>query len=185
MEMRKGFYFSMDAVMALMIMSGSMMLVIQLSNSSSNGFSKDSSRFQEASRTSRDVMRMASVQKLNSFNDSYTNQFRPTVDDSAMEKSVINGISLLWASGNTSNARNLTEKYFRPKVPQKYDFRLIVEEERGESMIYRSKEIEGSPEIVTSVSNLVSGHEIADSTTSYSSKIWGPANLRLVMWNEK
>ena len=168
--MRKGFYFSMDAVMALLIMSGSMMLVLQLSDSSSNDFTADSTQFQEASTTSRDVMRLASVEKLNSLNESYTDRFRPTIDDSEMNKSVLNAISLLWANRNITKAKNLTERYFRSKLPEDYEFKLIFDEDTGESIIFRTKEIEGSPRVVTSVSSLVSGHKINKSSNSYSSR---------------
>ena len=168
--MRKGFYFSMDAVMALLIMSGSMMLVLQLSDSSSGDFESDSRQFQEASTTSRDVMRLASVEKLNSLNESYTDQFRPTIDDSEMDKSVLNAISLLWANRNTTKAKNLTERYFRSKLPEDYEFKLIFDEDSGESIIFRTKEMEGSPRVVTSVSSLVSGHKINKSSNSYSSR---------------
>lgn len=181
--MKKGFYFSMDAVMALLVMSGSMMLVLQLSDSTSSEFSKDSSRYQEASKTSRDAMKLASVQKLSSLNENYTEQFKPTIDDSDMEKSVLNGISLLWANGNKTKAEELTEKYFTTVMPEKYDFRLIFNEDRGENMIYRTKQIEGSPNVITSVSTFVSGHRV--NTTSEVPRIWGPANLRLVVWNEE
>lgn len=178
--MRKGFYFSMDAVMALLIMSGSMMLVLQQSDSSSDGFTSDSRHFQEVITTSRDVMRLASVEKLSSLNESHADQFRPTIDDSEVNKSVLNAISLLWANRNITKAKDLTEIYFRSKLPEDYEFKLMFVEDSGESIIFRTKEMEGSPRFVTSVSSLVSGHKI--NKTSKQPRIWGPESVRLAVW---
>lgn len=166
--MRKGFYFSMDAVMALLIMSASMMMVLQLSDSSSSDFTTESSQYQEASTTSRDIMKLASVEKLSSLNDSYTDQFRPTIEGSEFNESVLNAISLLWANGNRTKASDLAKTYFRSKIPGEYEFKL----EFGESdrPVYNSSFLDGNPSIVTSVSTLVSGHKINRSSNSYSSR---------------
>lgn len=166
--MRKGFYFSMDAVMALLIMSASMMMVLQLSDSSSSNFTTESSEYQEASTTSRDIMKLASVEKLSSLNDSYTDQFRPTIEDSEFNESVLNAISLLWANGNQTKASDLAETYFRSKIPGKYEFKLEFGESR--KAVYNSSVLDGNPSIVTSVSSLVSGHKINRSSNSYSSR---------------
>lgn len=182
MEMtRKGFYFSMDAVMALLIMSASMMLVMQLSDNASTEFEASSSEYQKIGTTGRDTIKLASAEPLNSLNKSLRQDLRPTVGEDAMEKSVLNGISLLWAKGNRSAASELVKVYFGNIIPQNYEYSVNITESANEYHIHRSKDLEGVPQLVTSTSTLVPGHEI-NRTSTEKSDLWGPANLKLVIW---
>ncbi|MFB6175501.1 MAG: GEVED domain-containing protein [Candidatus Nanohalobium sp.] len=169
-EMRKGFYFSMDVVMALLIMSASMVFVLQLSSSSSSDFRTDSSRFQQLSTNTRDAMRLAEVEKVSSLDKSFTDTLRPTIGDQDMNKSVLNGISLLWANGNRSKARELARRYFSSRIADRYDFMLKFIEGGDSYVIYNSSRLKGNPRIVTSSSSLVSGHKINRSSNAYRSR---------------
>lgn len=180
MEMkRKGFYFSMDAVMALMIMSASMMLVMQLSDNASTEFEASSSEYQKISKVGRDTMKLASAEPLNSLNKSLRQELRPTVGGEAMQKSVLNGISLLWARGNRSAASELVKAYFSDRIPENYEYAVNISESGNDYLIHRSKDLEGAPRIVTSTSTLAPGHMINRSSKTY---LWGPANVKLVIW---
>ncbi|MFB6192951.1 MAG: GEVED domain-containing protein [Candidatus Nanohaloarchaea archaeon] len=171
MEMtRKGFYFSMDAVVALMVMSASMMLVMQISDSASSQFQTESSEYRKLGTTGRDAMKLASAQDLTALNESLQDYIRPTVGEEAMTKSVLNGISLLWARGNRTAAQRVAKAYFGQKIPENYEFAVNISESGESYLIYRSKMMQGAPQIVTSTSTLVSGHMINKSSTGYRAR---------------
>ncbi len=161
--MRKGFYFSLDAVMALMIMSTSMVLVLQASQSSSSGFQTDSSRYSEVSTEARDALKLASIQDYSSLQEEIKDDV--SISGDAANKSVLNAITLLWAGWNRTDARELTRQYFRDKAPPGYEFAVKVSESGNTTTLYRSSEMKGSPSIVTSNSLLVSGHRVNRSQT--------------------
>lgn len=168
--MKKGFYFSMDAVVALLIMSASMTLVLQISDSSSSEFATETSQYSSISTTGRDNMRLASAQNLESLNESFKEKLRPEVGDEAMNKSILNGISLLWAKGNRTAAAKLAKTYFDGNIPEGYEYAVNISESGQSYNIYSSEDLEGSPNIVTSSSTLVSGHRINRSSTGYRSR---------------
>lgn len=170
MEVRKGFYFSLDAVVALMIMSASMILVMQVSSNASSDFKFASSEYEKLGTSGRDSMKLASAQDLNVLNESLRDEIRPTVGDEAMDKSILNGISLLWARGNRSAASKVAKAYFGDRIPKKYEYAVNISESGKDYLIYSSKKLEGAPKIVTSSSTLVSGHMINRSSTGYRAR---------------
>ncbi|AOV94677.1 hypothetical protein AQV86_02010 [Nanohaloarchaea archaeon SG9] len=174
MEMRKGFYFSMDAVVALVIMSAALTLVIQLSNSATGEFQTDSSRYAEATDRGKDIIKIASAEKLSSLEQSQTPELTPTVDPSKFNGSVLDAVNLLWETNNKTKASDLVKMYFTPMVPKDYEYKVILE---GNEVVYRSSTLEDPPQIVTSSTTLTYVPERPETVD--------PKNIRLVMWREK
>lgn len=161
-KVRKGFYFSFDALLALSVMAATLAVVSQSSYVSSDSFQVTSIDYKKASTTGQDAMKMASSQDFYVFNSSFRQDL---VDDTVMEnsdlnKTIIDGISLLWAARNFSEAEEVAERYFGSKVPDEYEYRLQVNEDGTNTVIYKTSTTPNDAEIVTSISRLVSGHKI-------------------------
>ncbi len=159
---RKGFYFSFDALLALTVMSATLAVVSQSSFIASDNFEVTGIDYRSATTTGQDAMKLASHQDFSSFNTSFQQEL---VDETAMtesdiDRSIIDGVSLLWASRNITHAEEVVENYFDSKISDEYEYRLQVNENDTETIIYQSSEMPESPEIVSSISRLVSGHKI-------------------------
>ncbi|MFB6180249.1 MAG: GEVED domain-containing protein [Candidatus Nanohalobium sp.] len=163
--MRKGLYFSLDAVLALTVMTASMILVLQVSQSNSNSFQAETSEFRQISSTGRDAMKLAANQDVNTLNDSMKNYLRPEIGEEAMNKSILNAVSLLWAKENFTAAEKLAKNYLGSKIPEGLEYAVNITESGRTYSIYRSKRLKGAPSVVTSTSTLVSGHKIERNQT--------------------
>jgi len=163
MEMtKKGFYFSFDALMALTVMAATLTVVSQSSFVASDSFEVTSIEYREATTTGQDAMKLASHQDFSSFNNSFQQELieETAIAEEDLNRTIIDGVSLLWASRNISHAEQATKKYFNSKIPEEYEYRLQINEDNSETVIYQSSEMPDSPEIVSSISRLVSGHKI-------------------------
>lgn len=168
--MRKGFYFSFDSIMALIVMVGAFALVSQISENASTDFTTDTTQYRDISIIARDAVNLASVEDLNSLDSSLVNYLEPSVDDEAMNRSVLNGISLLWAKGNRTAAANLSRRYFDSKIPDRYEYAVYFRGARNAGRVYNTSRMEGSPRIVTVASTLVSGHRVNRSSSGYRAR---------------
>lgn len=159
---RKGFYFSFDALLALTIMAATLTVVSQSSFIASDSFDVTGIDYRSATTTGQDAMKLASHQDFSSFNSSFQQELvdETAMTDSDLDRTIIDGVSLLWASRNITHAEDVAESYFDSKISDEYEYRLQVNENNTETVIYQSSEMPDSPEIVSSISQLVSGHKI-------------------------
>ncbi|MFB6213111.1 MAG: hypothetical protein ABEJ07_00900 [Candidatus Nanohaloarchaea archaeon] len=159
---RKGFYFSFDAFLALAVMSASLLVVAQASDGSLGAFKAHSIQYREASLLGQDAMKLASEQTFMSFNNSFRQDL---VSDTVMnrddlDRTVLDGVSLLWAARNFTYAREVTRRYFDRRLPERYEYRLQVNEDGNRTIIYSTGDMPDTPSAVSSISRLVSGHKI-------------------------
>lgn len=159
---RKGFYFSFDALLALTVMAATLAVVSQSSFIASDSFDVTGIDYRAATTTGQDAMKLASHQSFSSFDSSFQQELveDTAITNSDIDRTIIDGVSLLWASRNISHAEQATKKYFDSKIPEEYEYRLQINEDDSETVIYQSSEIPDDPEIVSSTSRLVSGHKI-------------------------
>ncbi len=157
----KGFYFSFDAFMALLVMSASLVVVGTSSEVASDAFQADTIEYQRTSLLGQDAMKLASKQSFRSFNSSFQNELmnETVITDEDLERTVLDGISLLWAARNFSYAEEATKKYFDSKIPSGYNYRLQVNEDGSKTVIYKTADV-SSTDSVNSISRMVSGHSI-------------------------
>lgn len=169
---RKGFYFSFDAFMALSVMAATLAVVSQSSMVASDNFQVSNIDYRKSTTTGQDAMKLASQQDYYSFNNSFRQEL---VDDTVMtqsdfDKSIVDGVALLWAARNFSHAEEVTEKYFDSKIPEGYEYRLQVNEDGNKTVIYKSAEMSDNPKIVSSISRLVSGYKIDKPSEGFQSR---------------
>lgn len=162
MNLRKGFYFSFDAFMALSVMAAALVVVGQSSQISADPFKVSTINYQRANSVGQDAMKMASIEKFNTFNSSFQNDLvsNTVMKDSDINRTIMDGISLLWAARNFTYARRSAKNYFDTKIPDKYDYKLQVTEGGTKTVIYQTSPMPANPEFVSSISRLVSGHKI-------------------------
>lgn len=162
MVLRKGFYFSFDAIMALTLISASLILVINSMDLSRPDYETNNINYQKANLMGRDAMRVGSKASFSSFNDSFRQELvdNTVMEESDLNRTIMDGIALLWAAGNTSRARVAARTYFDSKIPSQYGYRIQVNESGNGSVIYSRGSIPADSSIVSSTSKLVSGHMI-------------------------
>lgn len=170
--MGKGFYFSFDAFLALTVMSASLFVVAQSSDISTDPFRSGTVSYQRASLSGQDAMKLASQEDFYSFNSSFRNDL---VDETVMEESdlnrtILDGVSLLWAARNFSYARKTARNYFGSRLPDKYEYRLQVTESGTTTVIHETSSIPSNPDSVSSISRLVSGHKIDRPSEGFQSR---------------
>lgn len=158
----KGFYFSFDAFLALTVMAASIMVVAQSSDVSSDPFESSTISYRKADLVGQDSMRLASRQTFDTFNSSFQQELvdETVMEEGDMDRTVLDGITYLWAARNFTYAREATKKYFGSKIPSRYDYRLQVNEDGTDTKIYETSTIPGDAAAVSSISRLVSGHSI-------------------------
>lgn len=161
-ETGKGFYFSFDAFLAFTVMAASLAVVSQSSLISSGSFDASTVEYREANIAGKDSMKLASSQDFSSFNESFRQELvdKTVMEEEDLNRTVVDGITLLWAARNFSHAEEVSERYFDRKLPEGYGYRLQVDSGGSRNVIYRTSDTPEKTSSVTSISRLVSGHEI-------------------------
>ncbi|WP_414836911.1 hypothetical protein [Candidatus Nanohalococcus occultus] len=158
----KGFYFSFDSLLALGILTASLLLVAQYSNVQNTGFEANTVDYRGAGTAGKDAMKLGSQQSFSAFNESYRQELvdQTVMEESDLDRTILDGMTLLWAARNTSYTREVAEKYFDRKIPEKYEYRIQVNESGRGDILYRTSEMPEDAAAVASISRLVSGHRI-------------------------
>ena len=168
--MRKGFYFSFDAILALTVMSASMAMMLSMMDLNYDQYDQDSAAANNLRTESRDVMSLASAETFRTYNESFQEDLvaDSIMDGDDLDKTVLNGITYLWAAGNFTYAENATERYFGPRIDGEYQIQI---EEGGETYtLPQDVKRPENTEFVTTASSLVSGHRLNSSNTGYRSR---------------
>ena len=172
--MRKGFYFSFDALMALTVMSASLFVVIQSSDVANDPYSSSEIDYRQSTITGQDALKLASDQNFNAyFNDSYRQQLvdNTVMNSEDMDRTIVDGIALMWAAQNKTYAKKTAKLYFESKVPDRYGYRIQVGETNPENVLYNTSKSDMNSSVVTSTSRLVSGHEIGEPSEGYQARM--------------
>lgn len=172
LKTNKGFYFSFDAFLAFTVMAASLAVVSQSSFVSSDSFDASTVDYREANIAGKDAMKLASSQDFRSFNESFQQEL---VDETVMQeedlkRSIVDGVTLLWAARNFTHAEEVTQRYFDRKIPERYGYRLQVDNQTMRNIIYRTSTVPEDSRSVTSISRLVSGHEIDQPSEGFQAR---------------
>jgi hypothetical protein len=167
---RKGFYFSFDALLAMTVLSLSLVIVSQSGGIVFDDYRASEIEFQKSSTAGQDVMRLASSETFRQFNSSFQQEL---VDETVMEeedldRTVLDGVSLLWAARNITHARTATEAYFSGKLDSEY--RLEIAEGGDTTEVYQTSDTFSSAETVSSSARLVSGHSIDQPSKGFQAR---------------
>jgi hypothetical protein len=144
--MRKGFYFSFDAFLALTILAVTFTFMLGTSDPATTRSSIDStiSSYRTANSLSEDASQLATRSTLEqAFGDAYVDDY---INDTVLEeedrkKSVLDVIAILWAAGDTKTAQNITQKFFNDTISDEYGYRLNIIDNEGTSVIYNTTNV--------------------------------------------
>lgn len=158
----KGFYFSFDAFLALTVMTTSLFVVSSSSEVATDSFKSNTVGYEKASSAGQDGMKLASTESFSTFNGSFEQELldQTVMEEEDFDRTILDGVGLLWAARNFTYAEDAVKKYFDSRIPDEYGYRLQVNENGEETVIYETSEIPDNAEYVSSVSRLVSGHRI-------------------------
>jgi hypothetical protein len=170
MEIRKGFYFSFDAILALTVMSATLVMMLTMMGTNYSQYNQDDNAANNLRTESRDVMSLASAESFETYNESFQDELvaNSVMSEEDMDKTVLNGITYLWAAGNFSYAEEATESYFGPRVDGNYQIQI---KEGGKTYtLPQDVERPEKTEFVTTASSLVSGHRLNASNSGYRAR---------------
>lgn len=170
--MGKGFYFSFDAFLALTVMSASLFVVSQSSEVANDPFKSNKVAYQKASMSGQDAMKLASIEDFYVFNSSFRQELvdQTVMEESDLNRTILDGISLLWAGRNFTYARDSVRKYFDERLPSRYEYKVQVTESGNTTVIYRTSRLPSDPDSVSSTPRLVSGHKIDKPSEGFQSR---------------
>lgn len=170
MEIRKGFYFSFDAILALTIMSATLVMMLSMMDTNYGNLNQQSQAANSIRTESRDAMSLAAAETFQTYNESFRDELvaNSVMDADDLDKSILNGITYLWAAGNFSYAEEATERYFDPQIDGSYQ--IQINEGGNTYTLPQDVERPESTDFVTTASSLVSGHRLNSSNTGFRAR---------------
>lgn len=149
-------------MIAFTVMAASLTIVSQSSMLASDSFDVSTVSYQQANLAGEDAMKMASSQDFSNFNDSFRQSLvnETVMEEEDLGRNIVDGVTLLWAARNFTHASEASKRYFDSMLPDRYGYRLQVNNNGNRRVIYETGEIPDDAEAVTSISRLVSGHQI-------------------------
>lgn len=169
---RKGFYFSFDAVLALTVMSGLLVLVAQSTGIASNPLQAESLEYSQIADIGQDSLQVASQETFeDGFNDSFQEELleETAMNEEDLERDIIDGITFMWAARNFTHAEKAAQYYFGSKIGEEHEYKIRIAEE-NETSIHSTSEMPQNPRIAASATRLVSGHRIDRPSEGFQSR---------------
>ncbi|MDY6774424.1 MAG: hypothetical protein SVS85_04450, partial [Candidatus Nanohaloarchaea archaeon] len=159
MELRKGFYFSFDALVALTVLSVALLILVSSSPSPVQSTETRVSNVLRGDAVAESSMQVSMRQPLRKAlsedeQDYYVDSTVLKQED--LNLSVMDAVATLWASNETAAARNLTESYFDSLIPDEYGYRVVMAED-GRKVLYNTSRVPQNVEFLTRSSRIVSG----------------------------
>lgn len=168
--MRRGFYFSFDALLAMTVLSLSLLVVSHSGGIIFDDYRANEIEFQKSSTIGQDAMSLASTETFREFNSTFQQELvdETVMEDSDLDRTILDGVSLLWAARNITHARTATRTYFSGKFDSEY--RLEIAESGETTEIYQSSDTFSTAETVASSARLVSGHSIDQPSKGFQAR---------------
>ncbi|MEM7815501.1 MAG: VWA domain-containing protein, partial [Candidatus Aenigmatarchaeota archaeon] len=163
--MKRAFVFSLDAVMVLGLVLTLTLFIAALSFSYSN----PELRYQRMYYAGKDMLNVISEVRINSLLDNpvvkdYISSGILVEDD--LNKTLLDVIGSLWAKGNITEARNLTNSTFAQILNgTNFDYELLID---GQEIFEKNTSLGTS--YLSKLSAIVSGYEIGKPVSGYSAR---------------
>lgn len=158
MAVRRGFYFTFDALIALTVMGLAFAILSQTGGNAARAADIQLQESLRADAAAESALQVALRQPMRSaFNASTRQEYVETTvltaDD--MDLSVMDAIAILWASGQEADAQDLTRDFFDRVVPDGLAYRIAVDES-GRTLIHSSGDA-ADARFIARASRLISG----------------------------
>lgn len=156
---RKGFYFSFDALLALSVLGLSLVFLLQTSSPITNTVDATVSAYRQTNTHAEDSVQLAIHSTMKeafpqAFRDDYVQD--TVLEQEDMEKSVLDVITILWASNETKTAANITQEYFQDTIPEEYEFQLSVLDDT-DYLVYNTSDTADEAANLANAKRVVSG----------------------------
>jgi len=124
--MRKGLYFSLDALLAVTLMASAFSMVLVSSDAPGGGSSVSYQQADTLAEDSQQLMTRSSLDRVLSGpqQQDIVNSTSLTADD--LNSSVLETIGVLWASNETAAARDLIRRVIGPQISDQYEYQVRV-----------------------------------------------------------
>ncbi|MFB6182706.1 MAG: hypothetical protein ABEI78_01445, partial [Candidatus Nanohaloarchaea archaeon] len=168
--MRKGIYFSFDALLATMIIAATLGLTLQSSQTASSQFKRKLNQFEQSSTTTQDAIRLASLQKAETaFTEGYQDELitNTILTEKDMNKEVIEVIAKLWAYRNHRYVKRTSKRYFNDIIKQEYALKIKLNQKNY--LIYNTSSPDNVQTLAAS-STLISGFKLGEETRGYRAR---------------
>ncbi len=158
MAVRRGFYFTFDALIALSLIGVAFLI---LSGTGTDVARNADIQAQDAIRSdaaAESALQISLRQPLRSALGPGAESYylaETMLEEDDLDRPVMDAIAILWASGEQDHARNLTRTFFDDVVPDTLAYRVAVDES-GRTLIYNSSE-PSDPAFLARASRLISG----------------------------
>lgn len=167
--MRRGLYFSLDALLAVTLMGAAFSFVLVSTGAPTDPGSVLS--YQQAdtlAENSQQILARSTLAQVLSpgRRQQLINDTSLTEED--INSSVLEAVAVLWASNETAAARDLVTEVIGPQIGDRYEYRVRVLND-GSSTIYTTAPF-NDPSLVARASRLVSGVARNQPTTGFIAK---------------
>ncbi len=166
--MKKGFYFSFDAFLAIFLLLTGLFIVLDIPDT---GFEPGFATFEDAGVVAEDYVSLLSTREFeNAFNSSYRGSVveETGLESSEFEGSVLEVVGSLVVHGEEDVAENVLETFFEDFEKDGYGFSVVFGEGEDSTTVYSTEEGEDSRDVLSSSSRMVSGVEMNRSTRGYT-----------------
>lgn len=158
MAIRRGLYFSFDALVAAVIIIGAISMVAH--TDFTNDIKTITADFEEVDSAAEDSVQLMMRSELSSaVNASEADELIATTNlsDDDLNRSVMEAIAILWGSGEEKAAKNLSESFLGEQLAGGREYRIKVAEGGNESVIFASSNGFEQASLVARSSRMVSG----------------------------
>lgn len=172
--MRKGFFFTMDALIAATIISFAFLSIAIVKPAAPS----ENTGYERMHYITEDAMQLFGMTKLAEINSTVYGEIldETNITQDYLNKSVLETVGFLWADGKTQYVKNISEDFFPGIIPKDYAFAISVKDITGEKKTLYSST--GSPPesgtlfFLTKASRIVSGYVENTTATGYTSRAW-------------
>ena len=175
--MKKGFFFTMDAIIAVMLLGVAFSIVLSIEPTTISG----KSNYEQMHYVTEDAMQIFSKLKFSDINETLKDEIiaNTNITEEDLGQGLPDIIGLLWAYNETGYAEDLIIDVFSEPgslIPSGYNYALSVEETDNKTLIYSTTgndpEDEEELNYLTSASRIVSGYKENTAPFGFVARAW-------------
>ncbi len=172
--MKKGFFFTMDALIAITLISFAFLTTFIVKPS----MPSENTGYERMHYVTEDAMQLFGMTKFSDISSPVSQEImeNTNITEDYLNKSLIEVIGFLWADGKTEYVENISRDFFPGLIPVEYNYAISANDiGKSKNILYSSVGYPPPTNVaisLTKASRLVSGYRQDAITTGYSSRAW-------------
>ncbi|MCK4555020.1 MAG: hypothetical protein KAT83_00280, partial [Candidatus Aenigmarchaeota archaeon] len=172
--MKKGFFFTMDALIAITLISFAFLATFIVKPS----IPSENTGYERMHYVTEDAMQLFGMTKFSEISSPVSQEIMENTNltEDYLNKSLIEVIGFLWADGRTEYVENISRDFFPGLIPVEYNYAISANDiGKSKNILYSSVGYPPPTDVaisLTKASRLVSGYRQDAITTGYSSRAW-------------